>query len=62
MTTSNLKKMKIAHYINPKRKFIPPSQECARGPRFKVSSEGLSTEIDIPIQSPIQILIEADVA
>ena len=29
---------------------------------FKVSSEGLSTEIDILIRSPIQVLTEADVA
>ena len=33
----------------------------ARGPRFKVSSEGLSTEIDILIWSPIQVLTKADV-
>ena len=37
-------------------------ERSARGPRFKVSSEGLSTEIDIPQRSPIQVLTEADVA
>ena len=34
----------------------------ARGPRFKVSSEGLSAEIDIPLRSPIQVQTKADVA
>ena len=34
----------------------------ARGPRFKVSSEGLSAEIDIPLQSPIHVQTKADVA
>ena len=33
-----------------------------RGPRFKVSSEGLSTEINILIFPPIQAKTEADVA
>ena len=30
-------------------------KSSARGPWFKVSSEGLSTEIDILIRSPIQL-------
>ena len=33
-----------------------------RGLWFKVSSEGLSTEIDILIRSPIQLQTEADAA
>ena len=35
---------------------------AAMGPWFKVSSERLSTEIGIPIRSPIQVLTKADVA
>ena len=49
-------------YINPKVKLILSPQEQRQGPRFKVSSEGLSTEIDIPLPSPIQVLTKADVA
>ena len=30
-------------------------KSSSRRPRFKVSSEGLSAEIDIPLQSPIQV-------
>ena len=37
-------------------------KSSARGPRFKVSSEGLSAEIDIPQQSSIQVQTKADVA
>ena len=33
-------------------------KSSARGPRCKVSSEGLSTEIDTPIQSPIQVQLK----
>ena len=33
----------------------------ARGPRFKVSSEGLLAEIGIPLQSPIQVETKTDV-
>ena len=43
------------HYINPKGKFILSPQEQRQGPRFKVSSEGLSAEIDKPQRSPIQV-------
>ena len=35
-------------------------KSSARGPRFKVSSEGLSAEIDIPPRSPIQVQTKAD--
>ena len=49
----NWKKIKIALDINPKGKSILSPQEQRQGPRFKVSSERLSTEIDILIQSPI---------
>ena len=41
-----LKKIEKFHFINPKGKFI-------LSPRFKVSSEGVSAEIDIPQRSPI---------
>ena len=37
-------------------------KSSARGPRFKVSSEGLSAEIDIPLRSPIQVQTKAYVA
>ena len=37
-------------------------KSSARGPRFKVSSEGLLAEIDIPQRSPIQVQTKADVA
>ena len=37
-------------------------KSIARGPRSKVSSEGLSTEIDILLRSPIQVLSKTDVA
>ena len=37
-------------------------KRIAWGPQFKASSEGLSTEIDILIRSPIQVQTEADVA
>ena len=37
-------------------------KSSARGPRFKVSSEGLSAEIDIPQRSPIQVQTKADEA
>ena len=37
-------------------------KSSASGPRFKVSSEGLSAEIDIPQRSPIQVQTKADVA
>ena len=36
-------------------------KSSARGPRFKVSSDGLSTEIEVLIRSPIQEVTEADV-
>ena len=37
-------------------------QEQRQGPRFKVSSEGLSPEIDILIRSLIQVLTEDAIA
>ena len=37
-------------------------QDQRQGPRFKVSFEQLSQEIDILIWSPIQVLTEAAVA
>ena len=37
-------------------------KSSARGPRFKVSSEGLSAEIDIQLRSPIQVQAKANVA
>ena len=55
------KKMKIILYY-PKGNSYCRRKSSARGPRFKVSSEGLSTEIDILIRSPIQVQTGADVA
>ena len=37
-------------------------KSSARGPRFKVLSEGLSAAIDIPLQSPIQAQTKVNVA
>ena len=37
-------------------------KSSAMGPRFKVSTEGLSTEIDILIRLPIKVQSDADVA
>ena len=37
-------------------------KSSARGPRFKVSSEGLSAEIDIPLRSPIQVQTKSNAA
>ena len=50
------------HCINPKGNFILSPQEQRQGPRFKVSSERLSLEIDIHvlILSPIPTLTEPD--
>ena len=36
-------------------------KSSAREPRFKVSSKGLSAEIDIPLWSPIQVQTKVDV-
>ena len=46
----------------PKKNSYCHRKSSARGPRFKVSSEGLSAEIDIPLRSPIQVQTKADVA
>ena len=68
LKNSILKKLKIEkkieklHYIFRKGKLILSPQEQRQGPQLKVSSEGLSTEIDILIRSPIQVQTEADVA
>ena len=48
-------------YINPKGKFILSAQEQRQELRYKVSSEGLSTEIDILIRHPIQVQTKAAV-
>ena len=37
-------------------------KSSARGPRLKVSSKGLSAEIDTPIQSPIQVQTKFEAA
>ena len=42
-------------------KFILSTQEQRQGPRVKVSSEGLSAEIDILQWSPIQVQTKVDV-
>ena len=49
------------YYINPYWKFILSPSKQRQGPWFKVSSEGLSSEIDILIRSPIQVLTKAAV-
>ena len=46
----------------PKGNLYRLRKSSARGPRFKVSSEGLSSEIDILQRSPIQVQTKADVA
>ena len=46
----------------PKGNSFYRNKSSSRGPQFKVSSEGLSTEMYILIQSPIKIIIGANVA
>ena len=46
--------MKNCTVLNTRGKSILSPLEKCQGPQFKVSSEGLSSEIDIIIQSPIQ--------
>ena len=46
----------------PKRNSYCRRKSSTRGPRFKVSSDGLSTEMDTLIWSPIQVQTEADAA
>ena len=53
--------MEISLYLS-QREIPTVDARAAPIPRFKVSSEGLSTEIDILIQSPNQVLTKADVA
>ena len=56
-------KIKIAlHSLITKRNSYCRRKSSARGPRFKVPSEELSTEIDILIRLPIQEQTEAGVA
>ena len=57
-------KNKIENYtiLIPKGNLHCRRKSSARRPQFKVSSEGLSAEIDIPLQSPIQVQTKADVA
>ena len=57
-----LKKIENCTMLIPKGNSYCHRKSSARGPRFKVSSEGLSAEIDIPLQSPIQVQTKADVA
>ena len=56
------KKMKNENctILIPKRNSYCRRKSSARGPRFKVSSEGLSAEIDISQRSPIQVQTKAD--
>ena len=56
------KNLKNSTILIPKGNWHCRRKSSARGPKFKVSSEGLSTEIDILIRSPIQVQTEADVA
>ena len=55
-------KIDIALYQTQREIHTVAARAGARGPRFKVSSEGLLTEIDILLRSAIQVLNEADVA
>ena len=59
-----LKKKKIENctILIPKGNSYCRCERSARGPRFKVSSEGLSAEIDIPQRSPIKVQTRVDVA
>ena len=58
-----LKKMKIGicPLLIPDGNSYCRRKSSARGPWFKVSSERLSTEIDILIRSPIQVQTKADI-
>ena len=51
-------KMKTALYW----KFILSPKEQHQGPQLKVSSKGLSLEIDILIRSPVPVITDAAVA
>ena len=59
-----MKKMKNENctILIPKGNSYCRHKSSARGPRFKVSSEGLSAEIDIPQRSPIQVQTKVKVA
>ena len=48
--------------LSPKGNSYCRRKSSARGPQFKVSSEGLSAEIDIPQRSPIQVQTKVKVA
>ena len=58
----NEKKNENCTILIPKGNSYCRRKSSARGPRLKVSSEGLSAEIDIPQRSPIQVQTKADVA
>ena len=62
VTNKTLKIMKIENctMLIPMGNSYCRCKSSARGPRFKVSSEGLSTEKNILIRSPIKVLTEAD--
>ena len=56
------KKKRKLRSINSGEKFILLPQEKRHGPRLKVSSERLLSEIDILIRSPIPKLTKLDVS
>ena len=56
------KKNENCTIIIPKENSYSRRKSSARVPRFKVLSEGLTAEIDIPLRSPIQVQTKADVA
>ena len=56
------KKTENCTILIPKGNSYCGRKSSARGPLFKVSSEGLSVEIDIPLRSPIQVQTKANVA
>ena len=56
------KKFKNCTILIPKGNSCCRRKSSGRGPQFKISTEGLSAEIDILIRSPIQVKTKADVA
>ena len=56
------KKIENFTILIPKENSYCRHKSSARGPPFKISPEGLSTETDILIRSPMQVQTEADVA
>ena len=62
MFEGKLKKIENCTTLIPEGNSYCRRKSSARGPRFIVSSEGLSAEIDIPQRSPIQVQTKVEVA